>query len=81
MTEERIITAATITSGEKTDGKELPKLVQKSKSAGMQIDTVIGDKAYSDKKNIDAAKALNWQGIVYKSEEQAKNDLYKILNV
>ena len=29
MTEERIITAATITSGEKTDGKELPKLVQK----------------------------------------------------
>ena len=31
--------------------------------------------------NIDAAKALNWQGIVYKSEEQAKNDLYKILNV
>lgn len=31
--------------------------------------------------NIDAAKALNWQGIVYKSEEQAKKDLYKILNV
>ena len=31
MTEERIITAATITSGEKTDGKELPKLIQKSK--------------------------------------------------
>ncbi len=29
MTEERIITAAPITSGEKTDGKELPKLVQK----------------------------------------------------
>ena len=31
MTKERIITAATITSGEKTDGKELPKLIQKSK--------------------------------------------------
>jgi hypothetical protein len=29
MTEERIITAATVTSGEKTDGKELPELVQK----------------------------------------------------
>lgn len=29
MTEERIITAATITSGEKTDGKELESLVQK----------------------------------------------------
>lgn len=56
MTEERIITAATITSGEKTDGKELPKLVQKSRDAGMQVEAVIGDKAYSDKKNIEAAK-------------------------
>lgn len=35
MTEERIITAATITSGEKTDGKELPALVRKSREAGM----------------------------------------------
>ena len=56
MTEERIITAATITSGEKTDGKELPELVKKSRSAGMKVEAVIGDKAYSDKKNIDAAK-------------------------
>lgn len=56
MTEERIITAATITSGEKTDGKELPKLVQKSKAAGRQIESVIGDMAYSEKKNIEAAK-------------------------
>lgn len=35
MTEERIITAATVTSGEKTDGKELPALVRKSRDAGM----------------------------------------------
>lgn len=56
MTEERIITAATITSGEKTDGKELAALVQKSREAGMEIKTVIGDKAYASKKNIDAAK-------------------------
>lgn len=56
MTEERIITAATITSGEKTDGKELLGLIQKSKDAGMEVETVIGDKAYSDKKNIEAAK-------------------------
>lgn len=34
MTEERIITAATVTSGEKTDGKELPALIQKSREAG-----------------------------------------------
>ena len=56
MTEERIITAATITSGEKTDGKELPALIQKSRVAGMEIENVIGDKAYSSKENIDAAK-------------------------
>lgn len=56
MTEERIITAATITSGEKTDGKELPALVRKSRDAGMEVASVIGDKAYSDKKNIEAAK-------------------------
>ena len=56
MTEERIITAATVTSGEKTDGKELPMLIQKSREAGMEIETVIGDKAYSSKENIDAAK-------------------------
>ena len=56
MTEERIITAATITSGEKTDGKELPALVRKSRDAGMEVESVIGDKAYWDKKNIEAAK-------------------------
>lgn len=56
MTEERIITAATITSGEKTDGKELPALVRKSRDAGMPVETVIGDKAYSSRENIDAAK-------------------------
>lgn len=61
MTEERIITAATITSGEKTDGKELPKLVQKSKAAGIQIESVIGDMAYSEKKNIEAAKECGYE--------------------
>lgn len=61
MTEERIITAATITSGEKTDGKELPALVQKSRDAGMKVKTVIGDKAYSSKENIDAAKDNHYE--------------------
>lgn len=61
MTEERIITAATITSGEKTDGRELPKLVQKSKAAGIQIESVIGDMAYSEKKNIEAAKECGYE--------------------
>ena len=56
MTEERIITAATITSGEKPDGKELSGLVKKSRAAGMDVKTVIGDKAYSGKDNIEAAQ-------------------------
>lgn len=49
MSEERIITAATITTGERNDGKELQTLIEKSKAAGMSVETVIGDTAYSEK--------------------------------
>ncbi|MGL5041962.1 MAG: transposase [Culicoidibacterales bacterium] len=45
MTPERIITAATITSGEKHDGKELQRLVEKTKASGLEIEAVIGDGA------------------------------------
>lgn len=53
MTPERIITAATITSGEKHDGKELQSLVEKSEKAGIEVEAVIGDGAYSEKENLD----------------------------
>ena len=56
MTEERIITAAVITSGEKNDGKQLPELVEKTKAAGLEIEAVVGDAAYSGKDNIKTAK-------------------------
>lgn len=56
MSEERIITAATVTTGEKNDGKQLQKLIEKSLEAGMEIDTVIGDAAYSEKDNIQYSK-------------------------
>lgn len=56
MTEEGIITAATVTSGEKHDGKQLTGLVEKSLAAGMEIEAVIGDMAYSEKDNIEYAK-------------------------
>ncbi|WP_054955286.1 IS1182 family transposase [Paenibacillus dakarensis] len=52
MTEERIITAAIITTGEKNDGKQLQMLIEKSQAAGMQVETVIGDTAYSEKDNL-----------------------------
>jgi hypothetical protein len=55
MNEERIITAAVITTGEKNDGKQLQNLIEKSRDTGMKIDTVIGDTAYSEKDNIQYA--------------------------
>lgn len=56
ISEERIITAAVITTGEKNDGKQLEDLVEKSKEAGMAVDTIIGDAAYSEKGNIAYSK-------------------------
>ncbi|MCX2765120.1 IS1182 family transposase, partial [Aquimarina muelleri] len=56
MTEERIITGAVVTSGEKGDGPILPELIEQSEQRGIDIDTVIGDAAYSGKKNLELAK-------------------------
>lgn len=53
MTEERIITAAVITSGEKGDGPELPRLLEISQENGIEVETVIGDAAYSGKENLE----------------------------
>lgn len=52
MTEERIITAAVVTSGEKGDGPELPMLLEISQDNGIEVDTIIGDSAYSGKENL-----------------------------
>lgn len=59
MTEERIITSATITSGEKHDGKQLQDLVEKSRAAGIDVENIIGDAAYSEKENLEYAKEKN----------------------
>lgn len=56
MTDERIITACVVTSGEQSDGKYLPELYQKTKANGIDVDTVIGDAAYSGKENIQLAR-------------------------
>jgi hypothetical protein len=55
MTEERIITAAVITSGEKGDGPELSALLEISQSNGIKVDTIIGDGAYAGKENLKLA--------------------------
>ncbi|WP_303967883.1 IS1182 family transposase [Sporosarcina ureae] len=56
MSDERIITAAIVTTGEKSDGQYLQELIEKSKEAGMEIETVLGDAAYSGKDNLQYAK-------------------------
>ena len=59
MSDERIITAATVTSGEKGDGQQLPELIKKTEEAGMEIDSIVADKAYSSKENLKMAKENN----------------------
>ncbi len=59
MTEERIITAAVVTSGENGDGPEFPKLLEISKQKGIAVDTISGDAAYSGKENLSLAGEQN----------------------
>jgi len=59
MTEERIITAAVVTSGEKGDGPELPKLLEISQENGIDVETIIGDAAYSGKENLKITTEQN----------------------
>ena len=56
MSDERIITAAVVTSGEKGDGPQLERLVEQSRSNGMEVDTVVGDTAYSGIENLRLAE-------------------------
>lgn len=57
MTEERIITALTVTSREKADGGQFIHLVEQSGKTGMLIDEIIGDKAYMNNSNFTYAQS------------------------
>ena len=61
MTPERLITAAIVTSAEKGDGPELPKLLEISEKNGIQVNTIIGDSAYSGKENLKLKNKDNQQ--------------------
>ncbi|STO07532.1 IS1182 family transposase [Exiguobacterium aurantiacum] len=52
MTEEGIITAVVVTSGEAADGPQLASLVEKSHLAGAEFDHIVGDGAYSSRDNL-----------------------------
>ena len=56
MTDERIITACVVTSGEQSDGKYLPELYAKTKENSLDIETIIGHAAYSGKNNIQLTR-------------------------
>nr|WP_018379297.1 transposase [Streptococcus ovis] len=56
MTDERIITACVVTSGEQSDGKYLLELYAKTKENSVDIESVIGGAAYSGKDNIQLAR-------------------------
>lgn len=61
--DESIMTAAVVTTGEENDEKYLQKLIETSTQAGMKNNTVIEDAAYFEKaKNIPKKrKSLLWQ--------------------
>ena len=52
ISDERIITAAVITTGEKSDGHYLQELIEKSKVTGMEVETVIADTVCSGKNSL-----------------------------
>ena len=56
MSEERIITAATITTGEKNDGKELKTLIEKSKNAGWKLRRLLGMQLIRRKTTLNIVK-------------------------
>ena len=57
MTDERIVTAAVITSGERADGEQLETLIEKTRATGLEVKAVIGDAAYSSKSNLALAES------------------------
>lgn len=53
MSDERIITAAIVTSGEQNDGQYMKQLLEMTEENGIKVEKVIGDTAYSSKENIE----------------------------
>ena len=53
MSDNRLITGVVVTSGEKADGNYLQDVIHKTEDAGIEVDTVVADAAYSSKGNIE----------------------------
>ena len=53
ITEERVITAIEVTTGEVSDGKYLTTLVEKSKNNAIGVKEILADAAYSSQENLE----------------------------
>ena len=53
---EGFIVSSTITSGERSDGPELPDLIDKAKEVLPELKRVVGDGAYAGQKNLEKAE-------------------------
>ena len=56
MSDDRIITGIEVTDGAQNDGKQLSKLIEKSKKNGVDVKEVIGDMAYVSDDNLAACE-------------------------
>jgi len=57
ISEERLITALDVTSGEAPDGKHLETLILQTEENGLKVKEVLADSAYSGKDNLDLMNA------------------------
>ena len=56
MTPERVIVAATMTTGEMADGPELPELIDRSMEKLPDLERAVGDGAYGGQNNLEKAE-------------------------
>lgn len=63
-TDERIVTAVHVQSGEYTDGKEFDALLEKTTQAGIQPGEIYGDKAYFRKDILDSIEAAQAEALI-----------------
>lgn len=73
-TDERIITAVDVHSGEYVDGAEFDALIKKTKEAGINVTEVYGDKAYFRKDILETIKANKAEAYIPVSASAYKID-------
>jgi transposase len=73
-TDERIITAVDVHSGEYVDGADFDALIEKTKEAGINVTEVYGDKAYFRKDILDTIKENKAEAFIPVSASAYKVD-------